>query len=101
MRGAAEEVSLEGENVEMVYSPARSLRTNVVRYYKPTENGVGAVTLDQKCDVGHPYARRNCHNHPVCIPNGDSECLHEGLIDEDRKVREERTRAVTLITMQR
>jgi len=45
----------------------------------------GAVTLDQECDVGHPYARCNCYNHPVFVPNGDSRGLHERLIDEDRE----------------
>jgi hypothetical protein len=37
------------------------------------------LTLDEECNVGHPYAQRDRRDNPVLVPNGDARGLNELL----------------------
>lgn len=48
------------------------------------------LTLDEECNVGHPYAKCSRHNNPVLLPNGNTRGLHERPVSEKQgKVQED------------
>jgi len=43
------------------------------------ERKMPRLTLDEECDVGHPYTQRNRRDNPVLVPNSDARGLDELL----------------------
>jgi hypothetical protein len=37
------------------------------------------LTLYEECNIGHPYTKRNRHDNPILVPNGDARGLIELL----------------------
>jgi hypothetical protein len=45
--------------------------------YRRAEREMLRLTLDEECNVGHPYAQRNRRDNPVLVPNRDARGLNE------------------------
>jgi hypothetical protein len=47
--------------------------------YGEAEREMFRLTLDEECNVGHPYAERNRRDNPDLVPNGDARGPNELL----------------------